>query len=252
MNTKIIVALVVGIALVGLSGTASAAYYNLSANYVYADSAVNAGPGGVFTADTTLYTEVTGHNPSGDATHMHSWIQNSMLVVSASSPKTDVNFGLVQGGETHLTLKSNLPKNMNTFAASDRAFQEISYVANGDAFDIAFVGGSMTHASTHHGILPGAVALWDSNVVVSAANVNRDEDGNPLASIKSGRTGYVGEAHGEVLMEAEHVLGPVTAGSGITVWSNADGEIWDPNGVISNTVVGTQSVNVYWGPEQWP
>jgi len=250
MNTKIIVALVVGIVLVGLSGTASAAYYNLSANYVYADSAVNAGPAGLFTAGTTLYTEVTGYNPSNDATHMHSWIDNSMVVVSVSSPKTDVNFGLVQGGETHLTLETNLPGNMNTFVASDMAFQEINYAANGDAFDIYFYGDSVTHASTHKGILPiGPMALWDYNqleVEVEASEYWNGVKWVPAASIKSGNIGYVCNTHGEATMEAEHVLGPVTAGSGIVAWSNADGEIWEPMGTISNDLEAYQQVYMWW------
>ena len=39
-----------------------------------------------------------------------------------------------------------------------------------------------------------------------------------MASIRYGSTGYECATHAEVTMEAEHVLGPVTVGSGISLW----------------------------------
>jgi hypothetical protein len=245
MNTKIIVALVVGLALVGLTGAASAAYYNLSADYVYVDSGANN-----FNADTLLNTSVTGTNPSGNPTHMHNWVDTNMTVGSVSSPATNVAFRLVQGAETALTIRTRMPGNRNTFKSSDIAFQELEYVANGDAFDIDFDAESRTHASTHEGILPiGQMAVWDYNVVDADAWVSKYWNGDkwvPQASIKSGNLDYTCTTHAEAEMEAEHVLGPVTAGSGITVSSNADGEIWDPFGTISNDVDGYQDVWMWW------
>jgi hypothetical protein len=242
MNTKIIVALVLGIALVGLTGAASAAYYHIDGNYIYADGAANA-----FNADTRFDTEVVGTAPDGTPTHMHSWIDNDMAVTSVSSPNSDVNFALVQGGETSLTIETNLPGNINTFVSTDKAFQQIDYTVNGDAFDIDLTGDSVTHASTHNGILPiGAFAVWDSNEVWNEAWVNYDEAGDPMASIKEGSTGYVCETHVEAVMEAEHVLGPVTAGSGITLWGETHGEIWAPLGELTNDVWGQQDIMVWW------
>ena len=241
MNTKIIVALIVGIALVGLTGAASAATYDLNGNYVYTDSASNS-----FVADTNLYTEVVGNNSNGVPTHMHSHIYNTMNVTTISSNSTSVNSVIHQGGATTMRIETGMPKNMNTFASTDQAFQNIVYGASGDAFEIGFKADSDTHASTHYGILPiGPVALWDYNAMESIASVNYTND-VPMASIKSGRTGYVCESHGDVLMEAEHVLGAVTAGSGITLWGEAQGEIWEPMGRITNDVEGDQYVYIWW------
>jgi hypothetical protein len=39
-----------------------------------------------------------------------------------------------------------------------------------------------------------------------------------MVSIRYGSTGYECATHAEVTMEAEHVLGPVTVGSGISLW----------------------------------
>ena len=241
MNTKIIVALVVGLALVGLTGAASAANYELNADYMYLDGGTNN-----FNADTLLNTSITGTNPSGTPIHMHSWIDNNMAVGSVSSPNTNVGFGLVQGAETALVINTAMSGNMNTFESSDIAFQELAYVASGDAFDIDFDGTSVTHASTHEGILPiGAMAVWDNNDVIAGASVSMVNE-IPQASIKSGTIGYSCTTHAEAVMEAEHVLGPATAGSGITVSSYADGEIWQPDGTISTVAYGDQEIYMWW------
>ena len=243
MNTKIIVALVLGIALVGLTGAASAAVWDLNSDYIYTDNGAN-----TIDADTELYAEVIGYDVNNvPITHMHSHIWNDMAVTSVTSPASDVLFDITQGGESHLTIVTDMPGNLNTFVASDIAFQNIEYVANGDVFDIDLVADSDTHASTHFGILPiGAVALWDENDVWNEAFVNYNQWNEPMASIKRGNTGYVCESNAEVLMEAEHVLGPVTAGSSIVIWGAADGEIWEPMGEITNDIWGQQDVWVWW------
>jgi len=244
MNTKIIVALVLGIALVGLTGAASAAYYHIDGNYVYADSATDA-----FVAYTDFEVELDGVT-NGVPIYMHNWVNNSMEVDSVSSPNSDVRFGFVQGGESNLTIETGLPGNRNTFESEDQATQRINYVANGDAFEIGFFGESDTHAGTHEGILPiEEMAVWDYNMINGVADASGHEDDGVWvqeASIKSGRMGYSCNTHGEALMEAEHVLGPVTAGSGIRTWSYADGEIWEADGMISNDIEAYQEVSMWW------
>ena len=251
MNTKIIVALVLGIALVGLTGAASAGYYYIDGNYVYADGEVNAGPSDSFSAYTDFEVELQGFNPDGEYMYMHNWVDNLMIVSSASSPSTNVNFGFVQGGESTLTIETDLPGNLNTFVSEDVAFQNVNYAANGDAFDINFYGDSITHASTHEGILPiEEMAVWDFNMLDANAHASGYWDANGIwvqeASIKDGDMGYVCTAYGEALMEAEHVLEPVNAGSGITAWSNTNGEIWEPYGTISNDLDAYQQVYMWW------
>jgi hypothetical protein len=183
MNTKIIVALVVGIALVGLTGAASAAYYEIDGYYIYADSAAN-----LFSADTRFETEVVGTDPNGIPIHMQSWIANDMRVTSVSPPNSDVNFEFVQGGETNLILETDRP-------------------------------GSRTHASAHCGILPSEeMAVWNSNDVWNNAWVNYNGNEDQMASIRYGSTGYEFATPAEATMEAEHILGPVTVGSEISLW----------------------------------
>jgi hypothetical protein len=234
MNTKIIVALVVGIALVGLTGAASAGYYYINGDY-----------------DTFFEVDLDGYNSmTGDYMYMHNWIYNEMDVDSDSSDASDVFFGFAQGGSSTLTIETELPGNLNTFVSEDVAFQEIEYEVNGDAFWVGMDGYSDTHASTHEGILPiEQMAVWDENVFDGDTWVSEYWNGVewvPEASIKSGNMGYVCETHGEALMEAEHVLGPVTAGSGITSWSYADGEIWEPYGTIANDIYAYQEVYMWW------
>ena len=174
MNTKIIVALVVGIALVGLTGAASAAYYEIDGYYIYADSAAN-----LFSADTRFETEVVGTDPNGIPIHMQSWIANDMRVTSVSPPSTDVLFDFVQGGETNLILETDRPGNLNIFESRDRAYQQINYVDKGEAVDIEFDTESRTDASAHCGILPiEEMAVWNSNDVWNNAwvNYNGNED----------------------------------------------------------------------------
>lgn len=245
MNTKIIVALVLGIALVGLTGAASAGYYHIDGNYVYSDNAANA-----FNADTDLEVVLDGTGPAGNDIYMHNWVDNSMEVDSVSSPNSDVSFAFVQAGESNLTIETGLPGNMNTFVSEDQATQRINYVANGDAFKIEFDGESDTHAGTHGGILPiEEMKVWDYNMLNGVAEASGHEDDGVWvqeASIKSGRMGYSCNTHGEALMEAEHVLGPVTAGSGIRTWSYADGEIWEADGQIINDIEAYQEVSMWW------
>jgi hypothetical protein len=259
MNTKIIVALVVGIALIGLTGTASAAYYNINGSYVYADGAAND-----FSVYTGFEVDMYGTGVGGDPIHMHNWVDNYMDVITTASDDTDVFYGLEQSGASTLTIVTDLPGNLNTFTSQDIARQEIAYVAYGDAFDIDFYGDSCTHASTHYGILPlGSMAVWDENVVLAGANVGTavcegepcgydiidwdpESEELPKASIKYGTIGYECTTFGDALMEAEHVLEPVDAGSGIIAWSNAAGEIWEPYGAISTDVDAEQDVWMYW------
>ena len=246
MNTKIIVALVLGIALVGLTGAASAGHYHIDGNYMYTDAAANA-----FDAHTDLEVILDGTGPAGNDIYMHTWVDNYMDVDSVSSDNSDVLFELVQNGVSALTIETGLPGNMNTFVSEDQATQKIDYVANGDAFNIGFYGVSNTHASTHEGILPiEEMNVWDYNEVNGVADASGYENENGVwvdeASIKSGNVGYVCETHGEAQMEAEHILGPVTAGSGIKAWSNAHGEIWEVGGQISNDIEAYQEVSMWW------
>ncbi|MBE9592924.1 MAG: hypothetical protein IMF19_05535 [Proteobacteria bacterium] len=173
MNTKIIVALVVGIALVGLTGAASAAYYEIDGYYSYADSAAN-----LFSADTRFETEVVGTDPNGIPIHMQSWIANDMRVTSVSPPSTDVPF--VQGGEINLILETDRPGNLNIFESRDiPPYQQINYVDKGEAVDIVFDTESRRDASAHCGIIPiEEMAVWNSNDVWNNAwvNYNGNED----------------------------------------------------------------------------
>jgi hypothetical protein len=259
MNTKIVVALVLGIALVGLTGAASAAYYHIDGNYVYVDGAAND-----FTADTGFEVVMSGAGLNNNPIHMHNWVKNRMVVNSDSSGASNVHFGLKQSGASTLTIETDVSDpsgdNRNTFVSQDVAAQEIMYTVDGDAYDIDFYGKSLTHASTHNGILPiKQMAVWDCNIVNAGANVGVNvgcpgacdidpwEEGDPiLASIKSGNLGYECTTFADATMEVEHVLDPVTAGSGITVWSNAEGELWDPYGAISTDVEGDQDVWMWW------
>ena len=248
MNTKIIVALVLGIALIGLTGAASAGYYYLDGTYLYADTGTND-----VDAQSNLDVEVTGNTVGGDYLFMHSWINNQMSANTVdASPTTDVNFVIVQGGETAMTVETNLPGNMNTFAARDVAFQNAAYRANGDAYDITFAGSSRTHASVHENstgssILPiGEIALWDYNSASTRTYVNRDGSGDPMATIKSGNMGYICYGEADALMESNNMYTLPTIASGISVWSNAEGEALEPYGRITNQVQGSQSAYLWW------
>jgi hypothetical protein len=248
MNTKIIVALVLGIALIGLTGAASAGYYYIDGSYVYADTGTN-----TVDANSNLNVQLTGTTVGGDYLFMHNWIRNSMNVNTlGASPTSDVNFAIAQGGESTLTVETNLPGNMNTFSARDVAFQNADYKVNGDAYDITFRGSSTTHASVHENatgssILPiGQLALWDSNRAATRTSVNTDKSGNPMATIKSGNMGYVCYGEADVLMESDNIYTLPTIASGITVWSNAEGEALEPYGRITNEVQGSQHAYLWW------
>jgi hypothetical protein len=237
MNTKILVALTIAFALVGLTGAASAAEYNINGSYTYYDGAVDN-----FDAYTFLDTELTGII-DGKPMQMHSWVENDVSVTSVSSDGSNVPFSSMQGGGNTLTIITR-PSRLNTFASSATAIQSVAYVSEGDAFEINFDGTSVTHEGTHYGILPLFVDVWDHNKVNGGAEVSYSEAG-PMASIKGGNFGYVCDSNANVNMEAEHMLG-TTAGSGITAWSEAGGEIWGSGGSITTDVDGTQDVTVNW------
>ena len=248
MNTKMIVALVVGVALVGLTGGASAAVYDLSADYTYLDHSFN----GV-DANTCLNAVLTGTNVGGDDFFMHSIVSNDMDVdVEDLGPTSNVLFGLMQEGGNDLTIVTGAKQNV--FASSATAAQGVSYEVLGDAFEIDFEASSYTHESTHFGILPITVSATDCNWADATASVSLGDDdngcpgcGDPEASIKDGNFGYACNSDVTVFMEDAHVLGAF-AGSGITLWADANGEIWEPGGSIGVDFDDAgQLITVNWG-----